>query len=225
VWDIERKTVVSRFPGHESEIYSLAFSPDGNFLVSGSGDRSAHIWDLRSGEKRFVLTIDPEPSADGRGDDAGVTSVAVSPDGKLVAAGSLDYSVRVWDLHSGILVDRLQGHKDSVYSVAFAPDGKWLVSGSLDKSLKLWDLALLRNRQPNDPTEATMGKTLCTTTLSGHKVRPRLSWPAPRSRFAGLCPLGRRVLGRQVHRLRLQGPQRLLLESEVAHRRRRLAGP
>lgn len=72
--------------------------------------------------------------------DAGVTSVCISPDGRLVAAGSLDTIVRIWDVQTGQLVERLKGHRDSVYSVAFTPDGKGLVSGSLDKTLKYWDI-------------------------------------------------------------------------------------
>jgi len=85
-----------------------------------------------------VLTINDPDSLN---NDAGVTSVAISPDGRWVAAGSLDTVVRIWDVSSGQLVERLRGHRDSVYSVAFTPDGKGLVSGSLDKTLKYWDVS------------------------------------------------------------------------------------
>lgn len=81
--------------------------------------------------------------------DAGVTSVCISPDGSLVAAGSLDTVVRIWDVQTGILVERLKGHKDSVYSVAFTPDGRGLVSGSLDKTLKYWDIQPIIERRRN----------------------------------------------------------------------------
>lgn len=73
----------------------------------------------------------------------GVTTVAMSPDGRFVAAGSLDRSVRIWDCQDGRLVERTegeQGHKDSVYSVAFSPRGDHLVSGSLDKTIRMWKL-------------------------------------------------------------------------------------
>lgn len=85
--------------------------------------------------------------------DAGVTSVAISPDGRLVAAGSLDTVVRLWDVATGQLLERLRGHKDSVYSVAFTPDGRGLVSGSLDKTLKYWELntSALRALAENGP--------------------------------------------------------------------------
>jgi len=87
-----------------------------------------------------VLTINDPDSLN---NDAGVTSVAISPNGQFVAAGSLDTVVRIWDVNTGVLVERLRGHRDSVYSVAFTPDGKGLVSGSLDKTLKYWDVSAL----------------------------------------------------------------------------------
>jgi len=85
-----------------------------------------------------VLTINDPDSLN---NDAGVTSVAISPDGQWVAAGSLDTVVRIWEVASGKLVERLRGHRDSVYSVAFTPNGRGLVSGSLDKTLKYWDVS------------------------------------------------------------------------------------
>ncbi len=112
-----------------------------------------------SGELLYKLSID-EPSQK----DAGVTSVAISPDALYVAAGSLDKIVRVWDARTGYLLERLEGHKDSVYSVAFAPDGKTLVSGSLDKTLKLWDMS-----HPGR-NHASGQKNQSKTTFTGHKV-------------------------------------------------------
>ena len=134
IWDIARKRIRYTFEGHQQEIYSLDFSHDGSLIVSGSGDKTARIWDMNSRESK-VLPIDDDPNV-----DAGVTSVAISPDARFVAAGSLDTVVRIWDVATGTLVDRLRGHGDSVYSVAFTPDGKGLVSGSLDKTLKYWEL-------------------------------------------------------------------------------------
>lgn len=64
--------------------------------------------------------------------------------------------VRIWDAVNGTLLERLEGHKDSVYSVAFMPDGKTLVSGSLDKTLRMWQLGD-RSKNP------------CIQVFSGHK--------------------------------------------------------
>ena len=97
----------------------------------------------------------------------GVTTVAISPHGEFVAAGSLDKSVRVWDTRTGNLMERLdgpiEGHTDSVYSVAFAPDGRSLVSGSLDKTIKMWYLG--------DEPRHGPGRNKCLRTFEGHKVK------------------------------------------------------
>ncbi|KAG6894678.1 hypothetical protein C0992_005156, partial [Termitomyces sp. T32_za158] len=139
IWDIAKKRIRTIFSGHAQEVYSLDFSLDGRFIISGSGDKTARIWNMHNGSSK-VLTIN---DTDSLNDDAGVTSVAISPNGQLVAAGSLDTIVRIWDVATGVLIKRLQGHEDSVYSIAFTPDGRGLVSGSLDKTLKYWDVAAL----------------------------------------------------------------------------------
>jgi glucose repression regulatory protein TUP1 len=73
--------------------------------------------------------------------NVGVISVAISPSGQFVAAGSLDAAVRIWDVATGVLIKRLWGHQDSVTSVVFTRDGNGLVSGSLDNTLKLWNVS------------------------------------------------------------------------------------
>lgn len=123
----------------------------------------------------------------------GVTTVAISPSGDYVAAGSLDKSVRVWDARSGILIARLDGmdgHKDSVYSVAFGPDGETLVSGSLDKTIKMWQLS-------PDNRGGMMGGGMIrggrlVRTFEGHKVSDAIgsckrSTAAPNTKLVGLC--------------------------------------
>jgi WD40 repeat protein len=67
--------------------------------------------------------------------------VAFTPDGRTLASGSSDKTVKLWDVTSGRLRHSLDGHQDEVRSVAFAPDGCTLVSGSADNTIKLWDIA------------------------------------------------------------------------------------
>ena len=112
-----------------------------------------------------VLTItDHDPYA-------GVTSVAISPNGQYIAAGSMDADVRMWDVSTGQLVERLRGHRHSVSSVAFTPDGKGLVSGSLDKTLKFWDLsgmgAVAKHKSDGKRNDKS---SPCTLNFTGHKV-------------------------------------------------------
>ncbi|KIM37214.1 hypothetical protein M413DRAFT_279528 [Hebeloma cylindrosporum] len=148
IWNIADKKIRNIFEGHQQDIYSLEFSSSDHILISGSGDKSVRIWSMHDGSST-VLTID---DADPPNTDAGVTSVALSINGRWVAAGSLDTVVRIWDVETGKLVERLTGHTDSVYSIAFTPDGKGLVSASLDETLKYWDVSGLSER----PSECKM---------------------------------------------------------------------
>ncbi|HEY0993111.1 MAG TPA: hypothetical protein VGD80_38925, partial [Kofleriaceae bacterium] len=72
--------------------------------------------------------------------------VAMSPDGRRIAAGVSDRTVRLWDAASGQLLDVLRGHSDFVLDVAFSPDGARLASASYDKTIRIWDLATKRHR-------------------------------------------------------------------------------
>ncbi len=67
-----------------------------------------------------------------------VASVSFSPDGRLVASGSIDRTVCLWDVETGACVKTLEGHGDGVTCVCFSPDGRQLASGSYDRTVRLW---------------------------------------------------------------------------------------
>jgi WD40 repeat protein len=116
--------------GHEAAVNSVAFSPNGKQIVSGSSDRTVRLWDATTGQSIG------QPL---RGHEDEVISVAFSPDSKQIVSGSNDATVRLWDAATGQPVGQpLRGHEAAVYSVAFSPDGKQIVSGSKDKNLRLW---------------------------------------------------------------------------------------
>ncbi|KAK4139205.1 uncharacterized protein C8A04DRAFT_33317, partial [Dichotomopilus funicola] len=124
-------TCLQTLEGHHDSVWSVAFSPDGQRLVSGSGDNIVKIWDAASGS--YLQTL--------QGHHDSVLSVAFSPDGQRLVSGSRDNIVKIWDAASGSCLQTLQGHRSSVLSVAFSPDGQRLVSGSVDNTVKIWDAA------------------------------------------------------------------------------------
>ncbi|MBI3248823.1 MAG: WD40 repeat domain-containing protein [Deltaproteobacteria bacterium] len=117
--------------GHTDWVWSVAFSPDGTTLASGSRDDTVRLWDVAQGQQRAVL----------QGHTNMVASVAFGPDGTTLASGNVDRTVRLWDVARGQQRAVLSGHTDRVHSVAFSPDGTTLVSGSDDHTVRLWDVA------------------------------------------------------------------------------------
>jgi WD40 repeat protein len=115
--------------GHTDVLTSVASSPDGAYLASGSRDTTVRVRDVRTGQELLTL----------RGHTAAVTCLAFSPDGAYLASGSPDTTVRVWDARTGQEVLTLRGHTDQVESLAFSPDGQRLASGAWDQTVRLWD--------------------------------------------------------------------------------------
>jgi WD40 repeat protein len=111
-------------------VCSVAFSPTGTCVVSGSGDKTIQLWDVESGKAIRSLI----------GHSGLVRSVAFSPDGKRVVSGSFDQTIRLWDVESGEAIGSpFTGHTSYVYSVAFSPGGTHIASSSHDKTVRLWN--------------------------------------------------------------------------------------
>ncbi|MBI4619584.1 MAG: caspase family protein [Desulfobacterales bacterium] len=107
---------------------SVQFSPDGEYILSGEGEK-LKLRDAASGQT--IRTFVDEAS--GR-----IDAVAFSSDGKYALSGSMDGNIRLWDVQTGVKLKKFAGHSDEVSSVAFSPDGKYVLSGG-DASTRLWD--------------------------------------------------------------------------------------
>jgi RNA polymerase sigma factor (sigma-70 family) len=151
VWDIASGKLLHPAPGHRSRITSLVFSADGRqvFSVAGICDLPVQAWDMRTGERLYELGNDPNSA----------NRLALSPDGKLLAASSYSEreikngyiyeAIRLWDPASRKEVRRCVGHKNGInarstgdITINWSADGKTLVSSSVDdQTIQLWDAA------------------------------------------------------------------------------------
>jgi WD40 repeat protein len=115
-----------RHEARSADVTSLAFTPDGARLATGSKDGTARIWDAASGQELRKLN---------HGGVSFVLGVAFSPDGRWLATACDKWAVRIWDIASGQRVLDLIIHK--IFGVAFSPDGRWLATAGKDGTARI----------------------------------------------------------------------------------------
>ena len=118
------------YPWHPA-VDSVAFSPDGQHIVTGGGEQVARVWEVASGRELLTLS----------GHHGEILSVAFSPDGQRIVTGSEDHTAKVWEAASGRELLTIKGHILGILSVAFSPDGQRIITGSQDHTAKVWEAA------------------------------------------------------------------------------------
>jgi WD40 repeat protein len=160
-------TLLKTLLGHKDCIYSVAWSPDGKLLASGSYDKMVKLWDAATG--REVRNLQDHIDA--------VFAVAFSPDGKHLASGSQDRCVKIWDVDSGQRLYTLSDAADGLTSIAYSPSGKQIAGAGYDKTIYVWQVGesdgrLLRSLIADEDSILALawtpdGKTLITSSSDG----------------------------------------------------------
>ncbi|MBX3101516.1 MAG: caspase family protein [Bacteroidetes bacterium] len=116
--------------GHTLDVNTVAFSPDGQLLASGSSDRTIRLWNARTGA--LSQTLDAHT--------ASVNSLSFSPDGTLLASGSSDGTLKIWDVVTGRLLKSFDSQGKPLECVSFGADGATIATAGWDRTARLWDI-------------------------------------------------------------------------------------
>ena len=141
--DVNQSGTGAGLSGPTDYALSVAFSPNGKMVASGGADDNIFLWDISEWNVNKNPPLDFEKTPwllEGHADS--VLSVAFSPVGKILASGSSDNSIILWDVASGQAIGKpLSGHTDPVNNIAFSPDGNFLASSGDDNVVILWDVS------------------------------------------------------------------------------------
>lgn len=129
LWEAASGNLIAALEGHTSNVWSVAFSPDGQTLVSSGYDGKVIVWSVA--EKKSTATLEKHKGW--------CRSVAFHPGGKQFATAGEDGTAVIWDLEGPKEAKELKAHEAAIYQVAFSADGNTLATASTDKTVKLWD--------------------------------------------------------------------------------------
>jgi WD40 repeat protein/serine/threonine protein kinase len=130
VWDVDTWKISSKLAGHAAKVISLAISPDGKTLASGSDDTTVRLWDMN--------TCGPAANPVLRGNAGPINEVAFSRDGRTLAAGGFDGPIELWSVSGRQQFGALKGHLSWFFHLEFSPDDRTLLSSSYDGTMRLW---------------------------------------------------------------------------------------
>jgi WD40 repeat protein len=134
LWEISTGKPLRQFKGHAGQVSSVAFSPDGRSAVTAAwDDENVRIWNLE------LSDASPQCLKAGA---LGCDAVAYSPDGRLVLAGGMDGTLRVWIVSSGAEIRRIPAHAGRIYGLAVSPDERHVATCGRNGRVRLWNLDL-----------------------------------------------------------------------------------
>lgn len=128
--NINRPEEIACLQQHSGAVNCIAFSHDGQFLISGGEDAKVFLWDWKT--KEVIRSYD--------GNTDGINCLVFSPDDKFVVSGGADKTLKLWEVKTAKTIRSFKGHTDVIESATFSPDGKNVASGSWDKTTRLWDV-------------------------------------------------------------------------------------
>jgi WD40 repeat protein len=129
-----------KFQGHTRTIWGAIHLPDGQRIITCSGDGSLRVWNVKSGKQIGEDWRVEQDWSDRDWEKEGVHSIALSPDERKVGSGSGDGVVRLWDIDTGKVIAKWTGHTRRVRSVCWSQDDRRLLSGSFDGTARQWDV-------------------------------------------------------------------------------------
>ncbi|KAF4975291.1 hypothetical protein FZEAL_7904 [Fusarium zealandicum] len=141
IWDAATGAHMDTLVGHMAGVSCLAWTPDSNTIASGSDDKAIRLWDRVTGRPRATArkTETGQEMATLKGHHNYIHCLAFSPKGNILASGSYDEAVFLWDVRAGRLMRSLPAHSDPVSGIDFCCDGTLVVSCSTDGLIRVWD--------------------------------------------------------------------------------------
>ena len=135
IWRSADGSLIQTLVSADADVTYVRLASDGRLAVTVAGNK-ATLWDIHDGKAIATLA----------GHTDAIRSADFSPDGQVVATGSVDHTAKLWSTDDGHLIATLSGHTDVIDVVAFSHDGNRLATGSFDRSVRVWDVSAARNR-------------------------------------------------------------------------------